>query len=42
MQGSITLLKQPQSIPEHYEFGDSVVVPMWAGQELAWRVSLLS
>uniref|UniRef100_A0A7S0S3P0 Dihydroorotase, mitochondrial n=1 Tax=Chlamydomonas leiostraca TaxID=1034604 RepID=A0A7S0S3P0_9CHLO len=40
--GKITLLRQPMTIPEHYDLGDTVVVPMWAGQELKWRLSLLS
>jgi len=31
-------VRQPLQIPEHYLFGDSVVVPMNAGGEVAWRV----
>jgi dihydroorotase len=37
--GSITLVRQPWTIPEEYCFGPASVVPMWAGQELAWQVA---
>lgn len=36
--GTVTLVRRPSTIPEEYGFGPSVVVPMWAGQELAWSV----
>ncbi len=36
-KGTITLEKDPWRIPDSYEFGGSVVVPMWAGQEIQWR-----
>lgn len=26
-------------IPESYELGDSVVVPMWAGEAIDWQVA---
>ncbi len=38
-QGKVMLVRRPQPIPEHYAFGDSVVVPMWAGQEVPWSVA---
>eukprot|EP00967_Tisochrysis_lutea_P139435 scaffold253328_cov14-Tisochrysis_lutea.AAC.1 len=37
LQGTITLVKQPLLIPDHYSFGDGVVVPMWAGEEVSWQ-----
>lgn len=42
LQAKITLLRQSMHIPDHYDMGDTVVVPMWAGQELKWRMSLVS
>lgn len=42
MQGTVTLVRQPMKIPEQYEMGDTTVVPMWAGQELSWRLALTS
>lgn len=39
LQDKITLIKQATIIPEQYELGQSVVVPMWAGQEVPWRVA---
>jgi dihydroorotase len=35
----ITLVRELMKIPESYQFGDSVVVPMWAGEELSWTVA---
>ncbi|ULJ64300.1 dihydroorotase [Wielerella bovis] len=34
----ITLVKQPQRVPESVQFGESVVVPMCAGEEIAWSL----
>lgn len=34
----VVLRKQPWTVPETFEFGESVVVPMWAGQECPWSV----
>lgn len=34
----VTLRRQPWTVPASYEFGDSEVVPMWAGQECPWTV----
>lgn len=36
---SVTLVKEQWTIPESFEFGDSVVVPMWAGLTVDWRVA---
>ena len=38
LQDKITLVKKSFKIPEYYQFGESVVVPMWAGQEVEWQV----
>lgn len=35
----VTLQRRPWTVPDSYEFGDSVVVPMWAGQECPWTVA---
>ena len=35
---TITLIKQPQRIPASVTFGDSEVVPMCAGEEIAWSI----
>ena len=34
----IRLTQEPWQVPGSYHFGDSVVVPMRAGQSVAWRV----
>lgn len=34
----ITLVKKPQRVPESVAFGDSEVVPMCAGEEIAWSL----
>lgn len=36
---SLTLHKQEWTVPAEFEFGDGVVVPMWAGQTLSWQVT---
>lgn len=36
---TITLHKQDWTVPAEFEFGDGVVVPMWAGQTLSWQVT---
>lgn len=35
---TVTLVKEPWTVPETFEFGDSVVVPMWAGETVDWSV----
>lgn len=36
---SVTLLKEPWEVPAHYAFGDDVLVPLYAGERLAWRLA---
>ncbi len=36
---TITLIKESWTVPESYQFGPSVVVPIRAGQEISWRVA---
>jgi dihydroorotase len=35
---TITLEKESWAVPESYDFGDSTVIPMRAGQTLSWKV----
>ena len=35
---TVTLVKQPQRVPASFAFGESEVVPMLAGEELAWSL----
>lgn len=35
----VTLVRRPLRVPETYRFGDSEVVPMWAGEEVPWSVA---
>ncbi len=35
---TITLVKEAWAVPESYAFGESVVVPIRAGADIAWRV----
>ena len=37
-EGCITLRRHPWTVPDTYEFGGDVVVPMFAGQQIEWRV----
>ena len=37
-QGQITLIKQDQTIPEIFSFGDSVLVPFRANETCAWQL----
>lgn len=37
--GRVVLCRgEPWRIPESYQFGDSIVVPMWSGESVEWRV----
>jgi len=36
--GKITLVKEEWQVPETYQLGDSTVVPLMAGQKLAWKL----
>ena len=37
-EGTVTLERQPWQVAASYPFGDDVVVPLRAGEEIAWRV----
>jgi dihydroorotase len=36
--GTVTLVKQPWEVPAHYPFGTDTLVPLGAGERLAWRM----
>jgi dihydroorotase len=36
---SITLVKEAWQVPASYPFGDEVVVPLRAGEEIAWQLA---
>ncbi len=36
--GTVTLIRKEQTIPMEMSFGDSVVVPFWAGKKLQWKL----
>ncbi len=38
-QGQITLQKQPWQMPDSFDFGESQVVPLRAGETVHWRVA---
>ncbi len=35
---TVTLRKEPWEVPATYPYGDTTIVPMWAGQRLEWQV----
>ena len=37
--GTLTLSKEPWTVPETYPFGAAELVPLRAGEEIAWRVT---
>ena len=37
--GTVTLVREPWPVPASYPFGDDVVVPLRAGETVAWRVA---
>jgi dihydroorotase len=37
--GTLTLTKEPWEVPQHYPFGTDELVPLRAGERIAWRVS---
>ena len=37
--GSLTLLDEPWQVPESYPFGTEVLVPLRAGERIAWRLA---
>lgn len=36
----LVLRRRPWAVPETYQFGEGVVVPMWAGQTCEWAVEV--
>jgi dihydroorotase len=38
-QGEITLVREPWEVPERYPFGADELVPLRAGERLAWRLA---
>lgn len=38
-QNKIRLVKTPYKIPNELSFGETILVPFWAGEELKWSVS---
>ncbi|MBK1656188.1 dihydroorotase [Allochromatium vinosum] len=41
-QDRLKLIRDPWTLPEHYAFGDSQVVPMCAGETIGWRIEALA
>ena len=37
--GSLTLADEPWEVPAHYPFGDDELVPLRAGERIAWRLA---
>ena len=37
--GTVTLVKRPQRVPESFAFGADRVIPMCAGEEISWRLA---
>jgi dihydroorotase len=37
--GTLTLKKEPWTVPENYPFGSAELVPLRAGESIAWRVA---
>ena len=37
--GTVTLVKRPQRVPESFEFGADRVIPMCAGEEISWQLA---
>ena len=37
--GSITLAREPWEVPDHYPFGADQLVPLRAGERIAWRLA---
>jgi dihydroorotase len=36
--GTVTLVREPWNVPDHYPFGDDVVVPLRAGSQIQWKL----
>jgi len=37
--GTVTLLREPWEVPQHYPFGADQLVPLRAGERIAWRLA---
>jgi len=37
--GTVTLLREPWEVPDHYPFGADELVPLRAGERIAWRLA---
>lgn len=37
-RGTVTLAKDTWRIPQEFHFGETTVVPMWAGLDIHWKV----
>lgn len=37
-EDTVTLVRRPWQVPATYQFGDTEVVPLWAGQTLQWQL----
>jgi dihydroorotase len=37
--GTLTLVREPWSVPEAYPLGDDEVIPLRAGERIAWRIA---
>ncbi|HWW32814.1 MAG TPA: dihydroorotase [Steroidobacteraceae bacterium] len=37
--GTLTLVREPWQVPEHYPFGADELVPLRAGERIAWRLA---
>jgi len=37
--GTITLVREPWEVPDHYPFGTDELVPLRAGERIAWRLA---
>jgi dihydroorotase len=35
----LTLVREPWTVPEHYPFGNEALVPLRAGERIAWRLA---
>jgi dihydroorotase len=37
--GTVTLVREPWRVPDEYPYGDDTIVPLRAGETVAWRVA---
>lgn len=38
-EDTVTLVREPWRVPEHYPFGSDVLVPLRAGETIGWRIA---